>query len=1423
MDISRLKKVLVGASVAALSFAGVASVMAKYTDVPSGIWYEDAVDAFLDAGYLDASQARFRGGDLANRAEFVKLVVELNGGILSTPPAVGTFNDVKASAWYYGYFEEAAKEQWVRGDNNCAGSHPCYARPSANINRAEAAALIVRAFALEATGDAPRFVDNPNGQWYTDVIQTAADHCVLQGDDNRGTVRPADNMNRAEMVTMLHRVDQGLTYGVDCGTGQTGEAAITNVVATSATTIEVEFNRELDSTSAEDASVYSVTAGSTEVNVDSASLIDASTVELTLATPLEAGKEYTVSVNDLETADGDMFSDSDTVVYNALPKGEGELEVSVASSNPTGDTVPRGAVGVVMLSLDLTASCKDDVVLESVTVLHEGFGNTSDIDGVYASIDGGRVTRKRTFDSESQTADVRFSTPLMIHKCDTQTVDFVADFNSTATVSAEHNFVVELPSDFQGNAQDVSGNFPARGNTFRIAAVTSGKVTVAYRTVTPDEINVGDTSKVIGKFELTADSVEDQTIYSVTLEQDGSASDGDIQQIRIRRSDGTVLTNTVAQTNGDFVTLVFDPPFTVKEGDRVTLEVIGNVEGGAGENIKMHFEESSDLFAVGSLYGYGVNGQLYGSQVVLPTETATLPSTVTISAGEFTVEINGPAQKSYTRDADDVVFANVIFTTGGGQVDVRDLFFAIEGETSTGASFTVSGGVSTADNIHEVLEDVELHSTKTGRTISAVRLTGATDFSSSAPGSNKGTYQVYRADDFVIDGKETFEVRADFIDNGSTAGLHPQNGDQFKVHVCGEPKKISSAGSSIANTTGCDFGGLLSSASTSYQMDLEDVVTGEQIDDVRPRGDIAGTFQRIATANLTLAVKNIGTSDTYVKNAKNVDILRLEARAGEAEDLLLTTLIFESSSGSLNNGQNYTLWMDKDGDGKVETIVQSGEAAQNSKVTFDDFKGGGATVPAEHTVIFEVHTDIASTLTNGDLQIRLASGSTYVEAEEVDDGTSLSGIRTLQPDGSAESGTCSTNCDIIVQTVYSINLALANQGDLFVTKDSESLRNHQYLGGTLGDTALQLQFHAENEPIDVTDLQITSSGSSVNSVDRLELYKFNGSTLESNYFALATVGGCGTDDVTGGTNRVTFCANMDSRQLVIPEGKDVRVAVKPRMKTDVDGAVSQETIAFWINSQPQANFATGSGAVRARGADSSNNLGRNNGNSGASSGAVFIGRTTAGGANAHIFGQVNQSMLARIDSIVNDNIDGAGPRSVPVGVSEVGAFKITAAPHNNTKDGLNDIILSGVIFNVNATNVSIANGSLKLYVKGNSTSSFTCTGITSAGGVTLANAYSGTFLANCDLRAGTSSVNTEIDQATSKTYVLQANISNPQIVGTNTSTLQVSLTDFTNIANTSFAYNASHLVYEDKDSSTDKGFYWVESADTTVKSTNYQS
>lgn len=1453
MNISRLKKAFAGVSAAAIMLSQVATAVAAYSDVPAGVWYEGAVSAFVDAGYLDAAQTRFRGTDNANRAEFVKLVVELNGGVINTAPATPSFDDISTGAWYYKYFEEAGKEGWVRGDGSCYGKHPCYSRPSANINRAEAAAIIVRAFGLDSSGSAAQFADNPTGQWYTSDIQTAADHCVLQGDDSTGRVRPSDNMNRAEMVVMLHRVDQGLTYGKDCGTTASSMPTVKTAMAISATVVELTFNVSLDETAAKDKSHYTVT-GSPEIPVDSVSMTSKDTVEVTLASAMDAGHTYTATVVDMLTTDGKKFSDSTTFTgYTSLVLGNGSLEATLSAKNPVGDTIPKGAQGVIFLSVDLTAT-SDDVVLENLTMLHEGFGSSSDFSGVYAVVDGARVTRKRTIDSQSYTATLRFTKPLVIMAGKTVTLQLAGDLITTATISSEHAFTLELPTDFASNAKSVTGNFPLKGKSFRVAAVASGIVTISYRSVTPSSIKVGDKGATIGKWEVSLDSTEDQTVYSMTIQNNGTAGDGDFGNIQIRRSDGTVLTKSADATVGDYATLVFDPPFTILEGDRITMSVVADISGGAAKNIQVTFDETGDIFSVGSLYGYGVNGQLYGSSIVLSTTTTA--STVTIDAGQFTISIDGPVTQQFTRKDKNAVLANLWFETGGEDVDVEELYILVQGTTSTGAAFvTGRGGVAaTVDDVSEAIEKVEIRNTVSGRTISGVKQgtastsavtsgnTALTSTKSTGVATTSGAYQVYRFDDFIVKGKEKYEFRVNFIDNSGTSSVAaPANGDRFRIHVCGEATHtLSTANVLQTNGTGCSAGGFFVATSTlgkSIQMLIKGVSTNDRIGDYRPGGTITGNVQEIKTAGLTITGKATATTDTTVSNAKNVNLFRFEGRATEAADILVTNFIFTAANGvsgvtyPAQNGQNYTLWADTNDDGVVDTILQKGVSSQAGQVTFDKLTGGGYIIPKQKSIVFEVHSDISASLsgTSPILSLRFDTGAVFVQAEQVTDGSSLSGIEsknsaglTQAPGQTGNINSGGVTADIQVRTQFATAYTLRSQGDLFVTKSSTPVRSRQLLGGTLSDEILRLQFHSEYEDIDVTDLVLTASGTNITShasnIDRLELYKVGATTP----FATATVAGCGSDSVPANS----VCAKMKNQEFIVPKGSNTNILVRPRMRTDVDGATTNHVVAYKID-----RFASSStGAVRARGLLSSNNLSANDADTTAE-GEVFIGTTTVTGSSV-IRTNENRVVLSKITSITNADPNANGT-AIPTGTQrQIAQFKFSTAAASNLKNGTNKFTLSGIIFNVNATNVKLGNASntstatstFKLYNKADQTVKATCTG---SGGVVSGTpvvaspgAQSGSLTVVC--RLSTTSVNTEIDPGSDATFVLEAEIANAKISNSSTSTLQVSLQGYTDVGASTFHQNDSHISWKDQDNAASPTvFRWIEYPDTSINGTSY--
>ena len=251
------KKVIAGLASGAIALTQFAGMAVAYTDVDltSGVWYGAATQAMLDGGFLDASQTALRPGDNAKRAEFFTLVSRLQGGPIISAPAVSTFADVQSGDYFYLTLHDLAADGTLKGDNNCVetGATPCFAGPGRDISRAEAAATIVRAFNLASLGEADAFADVDASAWYAADLATAADHCVVQGKSN-GLADPAAPMNRAEMITMLYRVDLNMTYAGGCDEPMMGK--INNAVATSLSMVEVDFSMDVDATMGADASMY---------------------------------------------------------------------------------------------------------------------------------------------------------------------------------------------------------------------------------------------------------------------------------------------------------------------------------------------------------------------------------------------------------------------------------------------------------------------------------------------------------------------------------------------------------------------------------------------------------------------------------------------------------------------------------------------------------------------------------------------------------------------------------------------------------------------------------------------------------------------------------------------------------------------------------------------------------------------------------------------------------------------------------------------------------------------------------------------------------------------------------------------------------------------------------------------------------------
>ncbi len=291
-----------------------------------------------------------------------------------------------------------------------------------------------------------------------------------------------------------------------------------------------------------------------------------------------------------------------------------ELKVARDAFNPVNDFVPRGASRIPMLRAVLSASCIQDVTIDDITIKDTGAGIPSDLSGVWMAIEGERMSRARLLNRD-KTVQLRFRESYVLPACKSVTVDFYAAVSSSALPFGRHTFSIEGPESFTSDTP-VAGEFPIAGERMSISSSNTGKLSVSYLPIDMDPRVDGSDREVLGRFRIDLDSIEDQTIHAVTVRNNGTSRDGDVLGIYARSTQGRArFTEVKERVLFDQVYLKFDPPFPVEKGGFVELDIVGNVAYGTGRTLQVGVEEPIDIYAVGSFYGFGRNGQLYGSEV----------------------------------------------------------------------------------------------------------------------------------------------------------------------------------------------------------------------------------------------------------------------------------------------------------------------------------------------------------------------------------------------------------------------------------------------------------------------------------------------------------------------------------------------------------------------------------------------------------------------------------------------------------------------------------------------------------------------------------------------------------------------------------------------------------------------------------------
>jgi cysteine-rich repeat protein len=534
-------------------------------------------------------------------------------------------------------------------------------------------------------------------------------------------------------------------------------------------------------------------------------------------------------------------------------------------------------------------------------------------------------------------------------------------------------------------------------------------------------------------------------------------------------------------------------------------------------------------------------------------------------------------------------------------------------------------------------------------------------------------------------------------------------------------------------------------------------------------------------ALLQIEQKASGSVSGAAQGRKNVPLLLFTAVSGR-QNVILNSVTFAPTAGTLLYGQHYTLSADLNGDGSYETVLQTDAAARADRVRFDWLKGAATSLPQGRVIKYQVSADLPATNAPVTIGLRFATeDSDYVEATGAVDGLPLTGIQT--------DNVCNDRslCMINVYTTASVSITIQSRGNLYVTADSSPVRSHQAIAGSITDELLRLRMRAENEDIDVSLLRIEGG---TNDIDALLFYKVSPGqrpNLTGQPLAQATTGQCSDGSTTA------FCARLSQRTLVLKADEDVVIAVAARMKNDQSGGASGHSFQLWMDASTGIIHA-----IEANGISSSQTLSQNDGNS-VKDGEIFIG-TTSASANAGIAGPTHDTALAGFRSIVNGRFDGPTITGIPAGTLAFASFRFTALAHNNSFGGLNDVVMKTLIFHVTAQNVLLDQSSFKLFENGNPTITMSC----SSGAAT------GSFDVSC-INIDGSMIRSRIGQSEDVTYALSATVLNPQMV-------QGSSLLMAELSNLGSRGGASSVAWSD-DATT---FIWVDVPFTSVGSVQYR-
>ncbi|MBN1584816.1 hypothetical protein JW899_00400 [Candidatus Uhrbacteria bacterium] len=744
---------------------------------------------------------------------------------------------------------------------------------------------------------------------------------------------------------------------------------------------------------------------------------------------------------------------------------DGSLTAMLSSGQPVGGTIPGKATGVAMVKVDVKNNSTSAITLDSMTVRRTGVGSYADFSYVYAYEGSNRLTTGRTINSSSNEATFG-GLNVTLAAGETKTLWVSADMGTGTAGNQNSIQVVSITA----GAVAVSG-LPVSGPVFTLAGATVGAITIAANGSFVNA-EAGSNAKV-AEFQLSASSSEDVMLNKVALYYTGTTARENLSNLTLKQAGVTVATATGISVK-DLATFPLNAPFKLEKGSSRVFQVYADISGNAraDETVAFYLDNASDLYAIGSTYGYGVEvvrADYDGS-------SAAKKSSVTIEAGQLNITFNGPSSKDVGIDGKDVEIFNFTMTAQSN-IEVRNVRMNLTAANVAGAGDGLVDSSSSPSIAN--YSDIKLVDTATGAIVG-----GPKDLSIATHTAGAG---IDLAQDVTFD---------------SVFNMSAGQSRTFKLTV--DVANNSALAASTADT-------LTAKLLQFVTGDVRNLDNNTNVADIVPNSasGITGNAATLTSSSLTASRASTPVAQTYIKGAQGVSFGGLILKANDVGDMIVSSVTMTPIDNGTNVGdydesiQTASLW---DGATQIGT-VQSPDGTYGTLV----FSNLNLTVPSgqSKTLTLKVNLSAVATPSNYQYSVNAAGDLSVTDVN----GASKTAAGTYP-----------------VQ--FSV-MTIANAGSVTVTKASDDSESETgiVIGGASNVVLAKYKLDAIDEELRLVKAAFDVNASAATAIQSLSLY--DGATMVGGPMS---VDGAGTAAFTGmnmiipkdGSKILTVKANLNS-------------------------------------------------------------------------------------------------------------------------------------------------------------------------------------------------------------------------------------------------------------------------------------------------------